>query len=114
MGRRKEALTLPQTVATNPLFRSEQNLVNNLGVIHQRTGNFDQARQCLQTAIELQGSQGNPAQEFGLNFNMGVTLLKADQLTGALEHFLKARKIIEAKIQNLEPSELSQFGFDIR
>ena len=81
-------------IQTKKIFEDEKKLNNNIGVMHQRAGNHDQASEYLAKAMY---GEKTPAQEFGLNFNMAMTLMQTNRSEEALKHLLKCLELIKFK-----------------
>mmetsp|Transcript_34637 Transcript_34637/g.52972 ORF Transcript_34637/g.52972 Transcript_34637/m.52972 type:complete len:284 (+) Transcript_34637:586-1437(+) len=117
LGNRAKALQLLQRISKNPAFKNEQNLANNLGVLHQRMGEYVKAQEHLGQALDIvqqpkQSEEVSPIYKFGLNFNMGITMMRSGRYDEALNYLNKARTILEVKISDMAPSNLDQYGYD--
>jgi len=76
-------------------FEEERKLNNNLGVMHQRLGQHTEAQEYLTKAIEKQDGPTSSAQEFGLNFNMAMTMMKINNLDSAEKYLKKSLEVLD-------------------
>jgi len=71
-------------------------------------GIFDEAKQKDGVPV----ANTNPIQIFGLQFNLGITMMKSNRLDDAFTHLAYARKLLDTKIHEMSSADLEQFGFD--
>lgn len=89
MGRREEALRLLED-KTKRQFGQEIRVYNNLGIIHKRSGNNEEAEASYLAALDID------PESFFPNYNMGVLKAATNAYPVALQYFNKSLELARA------------------
>lgn len=76
-------------------------LYNNMSLLYQETGEYEKAYQCLENALKIIAQYPNADMEMAVTYtNLGITLLKLDNIETAITYVGNALAIFERDLGN--------------
>lgn len=83
-----------RTLSSNSITTSRIQILNNMGLLHQKTGNSDKALDCLKKALEVPAAI-EPIHRATIHDNIGLLFFSGKQYDKAFAHFSEAVKLAQ-------------------